>query len=85
MIVGALRRSWNISCVSLPPELGTLEQYWYGAIYSMGAASRAGKYPPGLWGPWITSGIGLAGWHGDFTLDYNCEHFRRMSLSSLLT
>ena len=40
----------------------------YGAVYSMGAASRRGKYPPGLWGPWTTDDHALSAWHGDYTL-----------------
>ena len=68
LAVSYQRHRWSTSCVSLPIELKALERYWFGAIYSMGAASRRGKYPPGLWGPWTTDGLGLAAWHGDYTL-----------------
>lgn len=47
----------------------TLEEYYYGSLYQMGAASRAGKVAPGLFGHWTTTDS--PAWGGDYTLDYN--------------
>jgi hypothetical protein len=51
-------------------ENKTIEKLWYGSLYLMGSASRAGEYTPGLWGPWIDKS---KGWRGDFTLNNNFE------------
>ena len=44
----------------------------YGSQYLFKSATALGKVPPGLWGPWVT-GTDMAGWGGDFTLDYNFQ------------
>lgn len=46
-----------------------LEEYYYGSLYQMGAASREGKVAPGLFGHWTTTDS--PAWGGDYTLDYN--------------
>lgn len=46
-----------------------LEEYYYGSLYQMGAASREGKTAPGLFGHWTTTDS--PAWGGDYTLDYN--------------
>lgn len=63
---------WGASCVLLPSSdpFPVLQKYWYGAQYLMAMSSRAGKVPPGLWGPFITNDG--PGWNGDYTLNYNC-------------
>ena len=48
-----------------------LEKFYYGALYVVGAASRAGKVPPGLWGPWPTQDA--MSWGGRFFINYNFE------------
>ncbi|MFE2728574.1 hypothetical protein [Kitasatospora sp. NPDC059327] len=49
----------------------TLMRYYYGSLYALGAASRAGSVAPGLYGPWITTDTPL--WHGDYHLNYNFQ------------
>lgn len=66
-------------------ELGdyTLEEYYYGSLYQMGAASREGKVAPGLFGHWTTQDE--PAWGGDYTLDYNFYGpFNGMSSSNRL-
>jgi hypothetical protein len=57
--------------VDLGDEFRLLEQFYYGAQYAVGSASRAGRMAPGLWGPWITTDT--PGWNGDYTLNYNFQ------------
>lgn len=59
-----------MSSISLSQE-PQIENYWYGAQYILGCSSRDGKVAPGLWGPWVTTDS--AGWHGDYTLNYNFQ------------
>ena len=60
-------------------DLGTgwnrLESFYYGMHYQIGSASRADRFAPGLWGPWITDET--CGWSGDYTLNYNFEVRKR--------
>jgi hypothetical protein len=46
-----------------------LERYYYGHLYLIGSASRAGKMAPGLYGPWITTDSPQ--FSGDMHLNYN--------------
>ena len=46
-----------------------LENYWYGATYLLGAGSRAGKLPPGLYSIWVTKDC--PSWNNDYHLNYN--------------
>ncbi len=60
---------WSKSTVSLPePEL---EMHWYAGLYIMACCARNQKFPPGLWGNFVTSD-GM-GWFGDYHLNYNYE------------
>jgi hypothetical protein len=60
---------WAKSGVSLPDQ--TLETYWYAGLYTLACCARNKKFPPGLWGGYITSD-GM-GWHGDYHLNYNYQ------------
>ena len=63
---------WNAGAkVDLGPEWKRLESFYYGMHYQIGSASRADRFAPGLWGPWITDET--CGWSGDYTLNYNFE------------
>lgn len=46
-----------------------LERYYYGSLYYMGAGTREGKLPPGLYGIWATTDGAM--WNGDYHLNYN--------------
>lgn len=61
---------WNRSRLALPAH-PLVEGYWYRSQYLMAAASREGRVPPGLWGPWVSTDS--PAWSGGFTLDYNFE------------
>jgi len=56
------------SFVEIPDK--SLEAEWYGSLYLMASASRAGEAPPGLFGDWIAQD---PSWNGDYTLNYNYE------------
>lgn len=60
---------WAASYVELDDKL--LEKYYYGSHYIMACCSRNGKFPPGLYGNWITSD--RTAWSGDIHLNYNHE------------
>ncbi|MFF4753229.1 glycosyl hydrolase family 95 catalytic domain-containing protein [Streptomyces sp. NPDC002514] len=62
------REYWSRSFVQIPDQ--AVEKSWYGSLYLLGSASRAGKYAPGLWGNWIT---GNMNWYGDYHANYNYE------------
>lgn len=49
----------------------TLDKYYYGALYAMGAASRAGYFMPGTYSPWRT--IDQTGGANRYWLNYNTE------------
>ncbi len=46
-----------------------LDRFYLGQVYLLGAGVRAGKFPPGLYGIWVTTD--KPGWHNDFHLNYN--------------
>ncbi|MBR0191877.1 MAG: hypothetical protein IJQ31_07420 [Thermoguttaceae bacterium] len=46
-----------------------LESFWYGQVYLLGSCVRQGKFPPGLYGLWVTTDQPL--WHNDFHMNYN--------------
>jgi alpha-L-fucosidase 2 len=48
-----------------------LEKYYYGHLYILGSASRAGKVAPTLYGPWVTDDSPQ--FHGDAHLNYNWQ------------
>lgn len=61
------KRYWSKSCIQLNDDL--LEKFYYGALYSVGCASREGSVAPGLAGPWHLNGPIC--WSNKYTLDYN--------------
>jgi hypothetical protein len=58
---------WSESFIDIDDDL--LEKFYYSSNYLMGSASRSGKTPPGLYGPWVTTDH--PAWNGDYTLNYN--------------
>ena len=46
-----------------------LDRFYTGQVYLLGAGMRKGKFPPGLYGIWVTTDN--AKWHNDFHLNYN--------------
>ncbi|MBR6734598.1 MAG: hypothetical protein IKL96_09395 [Kiritimatiellae bacterium] len=46
-----------------------LDRFYHGQVYLLGAGVRKGKFPPGLYGIWVTTDN--AKWHNDFHLNYN--------------
>ena len=46
-----------------------LDRFYCGQVYLLGAGVRAGKFPPGLYGIWVTTDSPK--WHNDFHLNYN--------------
>ncbi len=48
-----------------------LEDYYYGALYVLGASSRPGHLPPSLWGNFLTTDN--AAWGGRYFMNYNEE------------
>ena len=73
--LGRLRRAhvawwqvwWDRSRVHLNDDV--LEGYYYGALYLLGSGTRTGKFPAGLYGPWVTIDTPL--YQNDFHLNYN--------------
>lgn len=60
---------WSKSSVTLPdPEI---EMHWYAGLYVMACCARNRKFPPGLWGNFITSDV--MAWKGDYHLNYNYQ------------
>lgn len=64
------RDFWNQSGVEIPSE-PLLERYWYGSQYLMACCCEEGKFPPGIFGNWITTDE--TPWGGDYHLNYNYE------------
>ncbi|MBO9616299.1 MAG: hypothetical protein J7619_26630 [Dyadobacter sp.] len=60
---------WSRSSVQIGDPF--LEKYYYASQYLFGATSRAGKFAPGIWGPFITRDS--AAWGGDYHLNYNYQ------------
>ena len=46
-----------------------LDRFYCGQVYLLGAGVRSGKFPPGLYGIWVTTDSPR--WHNDFHLNYN--------------
>lgn len=63
------RQFWQQSHVEIGDSL--LETYYYQSQYLFASASRAGKFAPGIWGPFITRDE--AAWGGDYHLNYNYQ------------
>ncbi|MBV8252066.1 MAG: hypothetical protein JO154_05615 [Chitinophaga sp.] len=60
-------RFWHQSYVSIPDDV--IEAQYYRSQYTMAACSRDPKFPPGIFGTWITHEI--PAWNGDYHLNYN--------------
>jgi len=61
------RRFWASSFVEIEDDL--VEKHYYSAIYVMACCSRNPRFPPGLYGNWIT--MDRLAWSGDIHLNYN--------------
>jgi hypothetical protein len=61
------RTFWAESYVELQDKL--LEKHYYASHYVMACCSRNPKFPPGLYGNWIT--LDRTAWSGDIHLNYN--------------
>ena len=46
-----------------------LDRFYCGQVYLLGAGVRSDKFPPGLYGIWVTTDN--AKWHNDFHMNYN--------------
>jgi len=46
-----------------------LDRFYIGQVYLLGAGIRSGKFPPGLYGIWVTTDNPK--WHNDFHMNYN--------------
>lgn len=63
---------WSASSIDLDKSdesIATVERYYYGARYLMGAGIRPGKTAPGLYGIWHTTDTPK--WSSDYHLNYN--------------
>ena len=58
---------WNRSRVATGDA--ELDRFYCGQVYLLGAGVRSGKFPPGLYGIWVTTDN--AKWHNDFHMNYN--------------
>jgi len=61
------RSYWNESSVNIGDPL--IEHQYYRSQYNMAASCRDPKFPPGIFGSWITKEIPF--WNGDYHLNYN--------------
>lgn len=61
------KQYWNKSFVSIGDS--TIEHQYYRSLYTMASCSRDPKFPPGIFGSWITKE--LPSWNGDYHLNYN--------------
>jgi len=60
---------WKKSDVQIGDS--TLEKYYYASQYLFACSSRAGKFAPGIWGPFVTKDS--SSWGGDYHLNYNYQ------------
>jgi len=63
------RSFWEKSFIEIDDPV--IERFWYAANYIMASCSRNKKFPPGLYGSWVTTDH--AGWCGDYHLNYNYQ------------
>lgn len=63
------QRFWKQSDVQINDPY--LQKYYYVSQYLFACATRGGKFPPGIWGPFITRDS--TAWGGDYHLNYNYE------------
>ena len=62
-------RFWSGSSIEIGDPL--IEKFWYGSHYIMACCSRNKKFPPGLYGNWVTTD--MPSWEADYHLNYNHE------------
>ena len=74
LINGALKehqlwwhRYWNESMVDIPDSI--IAHQYYRSQYNMASCSRDPKFPPGIFGSWVTQE--MPAWNGDYHLNYN--------------
>ncbi|MBO9593933.1 MAG: hypothetical protein J7599_13580 [Niabella sp.] len=58
---------WNRSFVDIGDSV--TEHQYYRSLYNMAACSRDPRFPPGIFGSWVTKEI--PAWNGDYHLNYN--------------
>jgi hypothetical protein len=63
------RSFWSKSTIEIDDKL--IEQFWYSSHYIMACCSGNEKFPPGLFGNWITTNE--PEWAGDYHLNYNYQ------------
>jgi hypothetical protein len=63
------RQFWQQSNVEINDPF--LQQYYDVSQYLFACSSRKGKFPPGIWGPFITQDS--TAWGGDYHLNYNYQ------------
>jgi len=63
------KQFWSRSNIQIGDPI--LEKYYYTSQYLFAASTRAGKFAPGLWGPFITQDS--TAWGGDYHLNYNYQ------------
>ncbi|MEX6688826.1 hypothetical protein QTN47_15065 [Danxiaibacter flavus] len=58
---------WNESWINI--EDSVIAHQYYASQYTMASCSRDAKFPPGIFGSWVTREI--PAWNGDYHLNYN--------------
>ncbi|MBO9619237.1 MAG: hypothetical protein J7539_09405 [Niabella sp.] len=61
------RNYWNKSFVCIEDSI--IAHQYYRSLYNMASCSRNPKFPPGIFGSWVTKEI--PSWNGDYHLNYN--------------
>lgn len=61
---------WQSSGILIPSE-PEIEKFWYASNYILACCSKYGKFPPGIFGNWITNDT--PNWGGDYHLNYNYQ------------
>ncbi len=61
------QRFWNESWVRIGDSV--IENQYYKSQYTMASCSRDPKFPPGIFGSWVTQE--MPAWNGDYHLNYN--------------
>lgn len=60
---------WTRSYVQTGSDV--LDAHYYASLYIIASATRAGKVPPAIFGPWVTTDH--PSWSGAYTLNYNYQ------------
>lgn len=61
---------WSRSGISIPSE-PEIERHWYASHYLMACCCENGKFPPGIFGNWITNDN--PNWGADYHMNYNYQ------------